>query len=365
VNGYHPGGPPWWTQVDATALEVAEALGLPVVRRSCACPACGAERRSSRNPGDRRGPVGFKPEGQGWRCFRCGAGGSARDLAAWKLTGRAWERGDRETAGLLRAWFADHGWCEPAPGAPRSPRPPCSRPTSPPATRPEPEPQHPPQREVADLWGACRRVDFTGADPDPLDLELSFWMSCERQLFPPAVADLDLARILPAPSAHPFPAWLPSPWWPRYRLALPAWTAAGELGSLRLRSPGSAQPKERAPAAGPGSAKGLTLADPVALALLRGEPDPRWAGSVVIAEGCTDYLTWAVRKWQGKRPAILGVWCGSWTADLAARIPSGTRVSIRTDNDPAGERMASTITKTLAATCQIHRKRPSEKPWPE
>jgi len=361
VNAYHPGGPPWWTQVDATVSEVAAVLGLSVARRSCSCPACGAEKRSSRNRGDRRGPVGFTPDGNGWRCHRCDVGGSALDMAAWKLTGRAWQAGDREASALLRSWCADRGWCEPDPGAPRGTRDRRVR-LAPPATpKPEPEPQHPPRAEVADVWSACRRVDFTGADPDPLDLELSFWLSCERVLYPPAVAGLDLARILPAPGAYPFPSWLPPRWWPCYRLALPAWTAAGELGSLRLRLPGgrAADPraedrtKELAPRGV--SAKGLTLADPVALALLQGEPDPRWDGSVLVVEGSPDFLTWAIVPWEDKRPAILGTWSGAWTAELAARIPDGARVILGTDADKAGDRMAIAIQRTLHPRCACQR----------
>jgi hypothetical protein len=368
VKGYHPGGPPWWTQVDATTLEVAEALGLPVVRRSCACPACGAERRSSRNRGDRRGPVGFTPDGNGWRCHRCEAGGSALDLAAWKLTGRAWQQGDRESAALLRSWCADRGWCEPAPGSPRKPH---RRPERPPVPEPQPEALHPPGVEVGALWRACGTIDAAGVEPS------ARWLQEARGIDVQNVAELDLARVLGPPTAlrgpfpecipstwddwppYPFPRWLPAAWWPLYRLVLPTWTPKGSVGSVRLRcpgDPGGGKPKERAPKGV--SAKGLTLADPVGLSLLCGRPDPCWDGSVVVSEGCPDFLTWAARRWRGKRYAVLGVWPGSWTDDLAARIPTGSRVAIRTHNDPAGDRMAATITKTLAGRVEIHRKCP-------
>lgn len=373
MKGYHPGGPPWWAQVDTTALEVAGALGLPVARRSCLCPACGAEKRSSRNRWDHRGPVGFTPDGRGWRCHRCDAGGSALDLAAWKLTGRAWRAGDREADAVLRGWCADRGWCEPAPGSPRGPWKPHDRPERRPAPAPEPEARHPPRAEVGALWRACGTVDAAGVEPS------ARWLHEDRGIDVQNVAALDLARVLGPPTAHrgplpdsipatwagwpayPFPRWLPAAWWPLYLLVLPTWTPEGSLGSVRLRcpgDPGDGRPKERAPKGV--SAKGLTLAEPIGLSLLRGMPDPDWDGSVVISEGCPDFLTWAARRWRGKRPAVLGVWSGSWTADLAARIPLGSRVCIRTHNDPAGDRMGSTITKTLAGRGQIHRKRPQE-----
>ena len=218
---------------------------------------------------------------------------------------------------------------------------------------PTPDPAHPPRAEVGALWAACGRVDLTAADPDPLDLELSFWLSCERGLYPPAVAALDLARVLPAPKAHPLPAWLPAPWWPRWRLVLPAWTSTGELGSLRLCCPGNAEPGERAPRGV--KAKGLTLAEPVALALLRGEPDPRWDGSVLVVEGCPDFLAWAIQPWEDRRPAVFGTWPGAWTADLAARIPDGARVILGTDATPAGDRLALALQRTFYPRCACGR----------
>ncbi len=371
MGGYHPGGPPWWAQVDASALEVAAVLGLSVARRSSTCPACEAERRSSRNRGDRRGPVGFTLDGYGWRCHRCEAGGSALDLAAWKLTGRAWQAGDREAGAVLRSWCADRGWCEAEPGSPRGAGNPHRRPVRPPAPALHPEALHPPRAEVGALWRACGTIDAAGVGPS------ARWLQEERGISVQNVAELDLARVLGPPTAHrgplpdcipstwaewppyPFPRWLPAAWWPRDRLVLPAWTPEGTIGSVRLRCPGEpekGQPKERAPKGV--SAKGLTLADPFGRSLLRGLPDPCWDGTVVIAEGCPDYLTWAARRWRGKRAAVLGVWSGSWTADLAARIPTGSRVSIRTHNDPAGDQYATHIAKTLAARVQIHRKRP-------
>jgi hypothetical protein len=356
MEGTHYRSDPWWKAArERTVLEVAAALGLEHDAKSCACPACGATRRGS---SDRRLVLLLTPNRMGWCCPRCDASGSALDLAYWKLTGRAWRAGDREASALLQAWCASRGWCEAeADGAAPRRRVRLVKPRSaPPERATSPEPAHPPRGEVEALWAACGPLDTTGADLDPLDLELSLWLSCDRALYPPAVAELDLARVLPAPAGHRFPRWVPSSWWPRYRLALPAWTAAGELGSLRLRCPGDPSgrgPKEMAPYGV--SAKGLTLADPVGLSLLRGEPDPRWDGSVLVAEGCPDFLTWAIRPWADKQPAIFGTWSGAWTADLASRIPDGARVILATDANDPGDRMALAIQATLHPRCACGR----------
>jgi hypothetical protein len=101
--------------------------------------------------------------------------------------------------------------------------------------------------------------------------------------------------------------------------------------------------------------KGLTLADPVALTLLRGEPDPRWDGSVLVAEGCPDFLTWAIQPREDRRPAILGTWSGAWCSELAARIPDGARVILGTDADKTGDRIALAIQRTLYPRCACGR----------
>jgi len=103
------------------------------------------------------------------------------------------------------------------------------------------------------------------------------------------------------------------------------------------------------------SAKGLTLADPVALSLLRSDPDPLWNGSVLMVEGCPDFLTWAIKRWPEKRPAVFGVWSGSWAADLAERIPSGTTVTIGTDANGAGDAYALAIQRSLYPRCRCKR----------
>lgn len=137
--------------------------------------------------------------------------------------------------------------------------------------------------------------------------------------------------------------------------------ADGALCSLQARSVES-DPKPGEKAANPTGAHvaGLVFADGLALQLLRGErTEPT---DVVIVEGAPDYLTWATR-WGTDgaledAPAVFGVVAGSWRGAqgqaLGRRIPSGSRVVIRTHHDAAGDRYAEEICKTLRH-CQVRR----------
>ena len=89
-----------------------------------------------------------------------------------------------------------------------------------------------------------------------------------------------------------------------------------------------------------------------------------WSSELVVAEGVPDWLTVAVgcSDADGDAPAVLGVTLGSWTPDLAAKVPDGTRVVIATDCDRAGDKYADRITRTLDGRCECRRWRG---PWAE
>lgn len=133
-------GSSWFAEVDAstTTAEVAAALGLTVKRRRFApCPSCGADDRH-------RGVV--TAYAKTWAC-RCGGGNMVQLVGAVLAT---------EDWGVIRAWFADRGWCS-SDGRERAT-------WSPPPPRPvEPEPDYPDVGEVAALRGQMRAV---GDDPD-------------------------------------------------------------------------------------------------------------------------------------------------------------------------------------------------------
>ena len=46
---------------------------------------------------------------------------------------------------------------------------------------------------------------------------------------------------------------------------------------------------------------------------------------------------------------------GAFSADLAARIPDGTKVAIRTHNDDKGDRYAARVWRDLAMRCSLYR----------
>jgi len=334
---------------------VLAALGRRVTRQRWGpCPSCGAEKVGH---DDRREPVGVTRDGEGWRCHRCAASGDALDLVALDLTGKLARdlAGDAGAWASVRDWYAARGWCDPSPTSPRPAPAPRRIPPPPPPEEAPPAPW-PDPGEVAALWAACGRVDPTGSDLPTVALSVAAWLSL-RGLWAPSVASLDLARVLPAPREYGYPPWLPARWWPSWALAVPTWTAAGELAGLRFRRlDGGGAPKERAPLDRRSS--GLALACPVALDLLRGEPDRAvWDGTVLLVEGVPDFLTWATAPGV-PRPAVLGIYAGAWTPAHAARIPDGTRVALGTHADRQGDRFAAELAATLAGRCPCSRVRP-------
>jgi hypothetical protein len=189
-------------------------------------------------------------------------------------------------------------------------------------------------------------------DHDPLAL-------CRnRGLDPELLAALDLARLVPD-GLPPLEGWTRA----GYRLVVRAWTAAGELASLHARysrpgelpllPDGREAPKTRWPAGF--DCKGLVFANAAALELLRGEALE--ACPVVIVEGLTDWLTWGPRALP-----VFGVTAGSWTPALAAKVPDGSTVAIKTDNDPTGDKYDAGIRNTFAGRrVDLQRQRPRGK----
>ena len=333
-------GPKWSEDAGTVPVaEVAAALGLEARsggRSLSPCPSCNAVVREGRENTRTRGPVGLRPDGRGWRCHRCDASGDGLTLAALVLTGAA-DAGGGAGWAAVREWYAARGWCEGENGASST----TTRPT--PARRPRPptpEPPAPRPEGAAEVWAACRPVL-----DDP---EVSTWLR-SRGLDPAKVEDRDLARALPEDlDAPPWARCNGRPWTAGWRCVLPAYSSTGRLESLRARwcrAEDPDGPKETAPAGA--SAGGLVLADALGRELLRTGARPSWWPEgeplrVVVAEGCPDFLTWAVRWSEAAlyAPAVLGLWAGSWTPEVAARVPDGARVAVRPHRDPAGNHYA-------------------------
>lgn len=314
--------------------DVAERLGLtPLPGRSWSpCGHCGAEQRGS---SDRRGPIGVRADGRGWRCHRCAVSGDGLALVALVLTG--------STRPL--DWSPVRAWLEGRAMIPDRPLP--ARAAPPPAP-----PRRPPLAEVTALWGAS-----SGVTTDP---EVAAWLR-SRGLDPAAVEDLDLARAIPR---GPLPGWARSAsgTWAEsgHRLLVPLVDHAGVTRSLRARAVGEARIKALAPRGA--EVRGLVFADPLARRVLAGDAGARellLLVGLVVVEGEPDWLSWtsAYGTDQGleRAPAVIGIESGSWTAELAARIPDGTQVRIRTHIDETGDRYGQAVVLTLGARCPVAR----------
>lgn len=364
-------GPSWFDQVKGYgARVVAESLGLVVdaaPRRGIRpCPSCGAEKRGS---GDRRAPAELTSDGGGWHCFRCEAKGDTVSLAAVVATGDA--KPNTTAWPEVRRRCAAAGLCDPDPRDTNSPGPGRAfrRPPPPPAPVEAP-PLRPPPAEVLELWERCATVTA--------DAEASAWLR-SRELDPGEVAARDLARALPVagtlprwaryrgPGCDDGASWRDAP--QRFRIVVPMFGAGGSLESLHVRALAPTDPKGRDKAAAPAGfqVRGLVFADALARSMLGGAPlgDGSPAAELVkraglvVAEGEPDFLTWATRwsETAEAAPAVLGIVAGSWSAELAARVPDGARVALWTDPDRDGDRYAEAIRTTLAGRCAIVRRR--------
>lgn len=340
----------WAAEVkDRGVAAVAVALGLevrPRGRNLGPCPACQAPRRGSSDP---RGPIGLTADGRGWTCHRCGAKGDAVTLAALVQHGALPAKGD--TAGWrdVAAFCEAHGLCagRPAEAASR-PATPRSRPV---VTTPPPAPRRPLEAEVRALWALCPSVMDDAAVRD--------WLTI-RALDAALVADRDLVRALPLNGA--LPAWCAyrgASWrTSSHRVIVPLYGPGGRLESLHARAVTPTTPKDKAASPKDAEIRGLVMADAGGLALLMGAPLES-ARRVIVAEGVPDFLTWATQYGDAAEdaPAVLGVIAGSWTSEIAATIPSGWTVIIRTHQDAAGDKYAETIRASLAGRCACKRAR--------
>ena len=375
--------------IERAALDtVAGELGMEARagRSLLPCPGCGAEQRGSR---DRRGPIGLTHNGHGWRCHRCQAGGDAIDMAAYMVGGGRLAELGHDGKARLRAWFAARGWCHPPPGYLPSPshqallrRVPIESQTR----------NRPPLSEVKALWDKAEPVDRTVVDPDvrpqdlfpgkltrpcgvpfppqfasppdgsapPLDpdeLWPHFYLA-DRRFYAPAVAHLDVVRIMTLRSPWPqWPTWWPEPWVRHYRLVVRAFEPDGTLASLHARAvPAYDAAGRRLEAPGPKTrwpkhcaASGLIFADPMGLALLRGKLDS--VSDVLITEGLTDFVSvsvWAAKqRAAGEKVAVLAGTSGSFPALAKVAWPQRPHVHAAVDHDVTGDKYYDQIENIL------------------
>ena len=176
-----------------------------------------------------------------------------------------------------------------------------------------------------------------------------------RGIDPRVVEERDLAVALPEDThippwarfgAHPWPA-------AGYRLLVPLYDHHGEIRSVRARYLGKRHPKSLAPKGH--ECTGLVMADALGLYLLKHGLRPSWWTPdapplrVIITEGETDFWTAACEASDANEhaPAVLAVFNGSWTRQLASRFPDGCHVIIATDSDAEGEKYAAQIVESF------------------
>lgn len=353
----------WLQQLRSQGVaRVAVALGYtyidhPVPGSLAPCPACGAAKRSS-SGSDKRGPVGLHRSGLGWACHRCKATGDSVGLAMWRVGGGELKKGDpawRDVWNLC----AEANLCDPAPGAPATPRkalPPLPPPPSQAAAK---APTRPPELDLKGFWAAC--------SPVTRDAQVGAWLE-GRGLDPSEVEQRDLARALPVSlRAPPWASFQGRPWnqSPQmFRVIVPLFSRIGALESVHARALTPQDPKGRDKAASPGRAElsGLVMADPLGRLLLQGGKTGSGAPAaelvrevgLIVAEGEPDYLTWSTTQGENG-PAVWGIVAGSWPeagAGLPERIPDGCTVTIATHRDPAGDAYAARIYASLKPRVQ-------------
>ena len=146
-----------------------------------------------------------------------------------------------------------------------------------------------------------------------------------------------------------------------HRIVTPLYDATGNMRSLRAwRWAGGDTPKRLAPAGF--TCAGLVMADALGLLLLQtGERPAWWPPHVplvaVVVEGEPDYLTRATLASDADEtaPAVFGLVSGSWSDEVAERIPTDTVVTLRTDTDLAGATYAHVVARSLAPRCPVRR----------
>jgi hypothetical protein len=270
------------------------------------------------------------------RCFGCDFTGDALTLIATRY-GLSLSTNFREVLSLGAELAGHHSLAdEIRDGAVRVER------AQVPAPEPLPEPEYPAQDEVRALWARCVAVT-TDAD------------ACRhfvtRRIDPDAVAELDVARVIPRGLELPRFATYGGRSWREtgHTLLLRAWAANGALVSVRAwRVTEGTTPKRLPPARH--KAAELVQANRLAWQMLAGNACPL---RLWIVEGEPDFTTTATTF--ARSDAVIGIGSGSWTEDFARRVPRGTEVIVSTHADEAGDRYAEHVIETLGDRCPTWR----------
>jgi hypothetical protein len=205
-----------------------------------------------------------------------------------------------------------------------------------PVVVPEPERAYPDAESVVALLDAC--VPVTRDD------EVSAYL-LGRSLDPELVAESCMAYALPPAAKLPRWARYQGSTWVQtgHRLVLPVRDASGASKSVRAWRVTDGESPKRLPPSGH-RATGLVLACPLAVSWLLGQYS---AARVLIVEGEPDALRAA--SWPMQEPtATLGIVSGSWSREWSSKFTAGQRALVFTHRDPAGDKYAAEIVRSLA-----------------
>lgn len=296
-------------------IAVAAALDLNPRQRGSsadfACPGCRAETRHHKSR-DRRGAVGVRPNGLGWRCHQCSIGGTAFDLACWSVGGGAWKSLSASQRDAVRAWC----------GAPIA--------MNLELVRAAPELPYP---DVRDVMGLLRRCI-----PVTRDSEASAYLRAEC-IDPRLATESGLCGVLPYGTQLPGWGWF----WlkPDFdnRMLFPLIDVDGQVRSVAARRMHDGdKPKSMGPKGHRRS--GLVFACQPLRLHLRGKRASS-ATHLVFVEGEKKH---ALRSLAGDGALVVGVESGGLTPEFMERMPKSLeRISILTDADTGGVKHANSI----------------------
>lgn len=214
-----------------------------------------------------------------------------------------------------------------------------------PMSPPPPERPYPPRDEIVRLWAYSLPVTD--------DMEAVAYFSA-RGLDNEALRRADLVRVL-RDDTPPWAVYGALPWaHTGHRAIVRMFDARGVFRSVRalkLRSGGADTPK-RLPPKGY-RASGLVMANLLGVSMLRGTQQRL---QVMVCEGEPDFLTIATEPSLAGVP-LLGMVSGSWTGEIASRIPDGAEALVMTHNDKAGDGYANEVNVTIGHRCTVLRAR--------
>jgi len=341
---------------ELSTADVASRLGVEVRRgpsaSSCKCPVCAAERRHTKSR-DRRGAVGIPHKTGGWRCWQCDASGDAIDFVAHVLHSRRYRELDDSGKAAVKAWFTSSGGVYEISVSPANHN--ARRANVLPPAFENADVNYPPLGEVEDLWNACVPVAANARARAYLDMR-SINGPCVDYLAECGVAKaLVPGMILPGWAEFGGRKWTET----GHELILPLYDHHGVLRAVLARSVDKNPDRKSVAAVGHGR-RGLVIAGPIGQLVLRlgasGHFHAQKPLEVSIFEGEIDALRAIAAGVEEpdiseqeyiQHRACFGIFSGSWTRDVASRIPGGSLVLSKTDDDEQGDKYAEAIVSSL------------------